>query len=80
MVAVLKPIESRAIERPKFDNTQIKHVCLWVRDNQKALQGYYAELGKTLPADEDNNLTGFAKAQAFAAWVQCQHDRESGRF
>jgi hypothetical protein len=80
MNAVLKPITNRCIERPTFDNTNIRHVCLWVRDNSARLYGYYNELGRTLPKDEDDNLTGFAKAQAFAAWCQDQHDRESGRF
>jgi hypothetical protein len=77
--ALLKPIP-RAIERPTYDNTNVKHVCLWVRDNLKALQSYYGELGRALPAGHEDNLTAFAKAQAFSAFAQCQHDRESGRF
>jgi hypothetical protein len=80
VVAVLKPIETRCLERPAYDNTNIKHVCLWVRDNATALRGYYADLGKALGEDTDDGLTAFAKAQAFGAWVQCQHDIASGRF
>lgn len=79
MVAVLNPIETRAVVRPEYDNTNVKHVCLWARDNDAKLKAYYAELGKTLPANEEDGLTAFAKAQAFCAWIQCQHDRESGR-
>lgn len=70
----------RAIERPTFNNERVKHVCLWVADNLPALRAYYADLGKALPEDHESYLTAFAKAQAFTAWVQCQHDRESGRF
>lgn len=80
MVAVLKPIEARAITRPTYDNKNVEHVCLWVRDNRPALLEYYKALGKSLPVDEDNNLTAFAKAQAFCAFCQCEHDRETGRF
>lgn len=80
MNAVLKPIENRCVERPVFDNTHLNRVCLWVRENNAALHAYYRALGKALADDADNNLTGFAKAQTFCAWVQCQHDRESGRF
>jgi len=80
MVAVLQPIQTRAIERPTYDNTHVEHVCIWVRDNRAALLDYYKTLGRALPADEDNNLTAFAKAQAFCAFCQCQHDRETGRF
>jgi hypothetical protein len=78
--ALLKPIENRCIERPHYDNTNVKQVCLWVRDNFKALQSYYAALGRALPHDEDKFGTAHARAQAFSAWIQCQHDRETGRF
>jgi hypothetical protein len=70
----------RAIERPQFDNTNVTHVCLWVRDNFKALQSYYEALGRALPEDQEDGLTAFSKAQAFSAFAQCQHDRETGRF
>lgn len=80
MNALLKPIESRCIERPQYDNVHLNHVCLWAAANKHALHAYYRALGKALADDEDNQLTGFAKAQAFCAWVQCQHDRETGRF
>jgi hypothetical protein len=80
MVAVLKPIEARCIVRPAYNNANVRHVCLWVRDNHDALHGYYNALGKALADEDDYNLTGFAKAQAFAAWCQCQHDHATGRF
>jgi hypothetical protein len=76
----LSPIEARCIERPAYQNENVRHVCLWVRDNHDALHAYYSALGKALADEGDDNLTGFAKAQAFAAWAQCQHDIASGRF
>ncbi len=76
----LQPIEARALQRPAYDNTNIKHVCLWMRDNLDALKGYYDALGRAFPTDEVDGLSAFSKAQAFSAFAQCQHDRASGRF
>lgn len=78
MVAVLQPI-ARAIERPAYDN-EPTIFCLWFARNEKALRAYYAELGKTLPADADDNLLGLSKAQSFIAFAQVQWDIARGRF
>lgn len=80
MNALLKPIEARCIEPCQYDNTRVRHVCLWVNDNEAALRARYAALGKALGDDSEDGLTAFAKAQAFCAWVQCEHDKQTGRF
>jgi hypothetical protein len=75
MNAQLKPIEA-CVERPAYDNTNARLFFLWSRDNDAALKAYYAELGRSLPDDTDNNLEGFAKAQRFLCFCQVQWDRE----
>lgn len=76
MNAQLKPIDARAITRPRFDNTHVAKGGTWISDNYEALRAYYLALGRSLPEDEDGNLEGFAKAQRFLSFCACQHDRE----
>jgi hypothetical protein len=77
--AVLK-IDAITVARPKYDNTHIAKFFLWSRDNDAALRSYYADLGRSLPDDDDNNLEAFAKAQRFICFAKVQWDRARGAF
>ena len=76
MNAQLKPIEARCVGRPRYDNTHVTKGALWMRDNDAALKGYYADLGGRLPKPEDDNITAFGRAQKFLSFAACQWDRE----
>jgi len=80
MNAQLKPIEASCIERPRYDNTHAEKFFLWSRDNDAALRSYYADLGRSMPEDDDNNLEAFAKAQRFICFCKVQWDRARGAF
>jgi hypothetical protein len=75
--AQLKPIPY-ALTRPTFDRTNVATAGVWIKDNYTALKAYYADLGRSLPEDDDTNLAAFAKAQRFLSFCVCQHDRERG--
>jgi hypothetical protein len=73
--ARLKPIESRCITRPDWDNTHVREAGRWVSDNHMALVGYYRELGKAMPDDErGDHLLQTARAQRFLSFCHCQWD------
>jgi hypothetical protein len=80
MNAQLKPLDVFAVSRPAYDNLNAATFFLWSRDNDAALRSYYADLGRSMPDDEDNNLEAFAKAQRFICFCKVQWDRERGAF
>lgn len=80
MNALLKPIDVFAVERPAYNNANAATFFLWSRDNDAALRNYYADLGRSMPEDEDNNLEAFAKVQRFICFSKVQWDRERGVF
>lgn len=80
MNALLKPIDVFAVQRPAYNNTNAATFFLWSRDNDAALRSYYADLGRSMPEDDDNNLEAFAKAQRFICFSKVQWDRERGVF
>ena len=45
MNALLKPIEARAVSRPKYDNTNVAKGAVWMSDNWLRLREYWASLG-----------------------------------
>lgn len=70
-------IELRAAVRPTYDNRNMRYGALWIRDNEVALQGYYAELGGRLPNSGSANATAeFTHAQKYVAWACMQWDIE----
>lgn len=79
MNAQLKPLQF-TVTRPGYDNAKLSMFSLWARDNDAALKAYYADLGRSLPKDEDNNLEAFAKIQRFICFCKVQWDRERGVF
>ena len=79
MNAVLK-IDPVAVIPPKYDNTRTASFGQWSRDNAVALTDYYLALGRSLPDEDDNNLSGLAKAQRFICFQKVQWDRARGVF
>lgn len=65
-----------AVERPRYDNANAARGGIWIKDNYDRLHGYYVALGGRLPKAEDDNITGFARAQKFMSFCACQWDRE----
>ena len=78
MNAQLKPV-APTVAKPAYDNTQ-KVFCLWYARNEQALLDYYAELGRALPQDADDNLLATARAERFLSFARCQFDIAHGRF
>lgn len=74
MNALLKPIESRCIERPEWDNTHVRSIGSWLTTNLKALRAYYADLGGKLPQDADGPMLAQGRADKFMAFVHVQWD------
>lgn len=75
MNALLQPVP-RAITRPVYDNRRVKYASQWADDNMLALKRYFAERGRSLPTDTDDNRTAFAKAQEFTRFCAVQWDIE----
>jgi hypothetical protein len=79
MNAMLKPIESRCLTRPKYDNTSIEWFGRWLEANRAALRDYYTAQGGKLAKPEDDNLLAFSRTGTFLTWCQVQRDIELGR-
>ena len=67
MVAVLKPIEARALSAPIYDNSNLSVRDWWVTDNARALVDYWQACG-------GDDLT-----EDFEGFVWTQWDRETAR-
>lgn len=76
MVAVLKPIDSRAIERPMFSNSALEYFNVWLECNRTALARYYRQRGKTMPQSSGEMLIDTHRSHEFLAFAQRQWEHE----
>ena len=71
MVAVLKPIEVRAIAAPVYDNSNLSVRDYWVSDNTAALLSWWRECERL--SDEPSHPGDFER------FLWAQWDRETAR-
>lgn len=72
MIAALKPITSRPIERPAFDNRRIANKRCWVSDNTGLLARYLHELTQGLSPEERTPMSN----PDLRAWLNVQYELE----
>lgn len=72
MNALLKPIETRCVEIPVYDNTSLVWRSAWIHDNYEKLWSYWRSLDG---ADTDEDWDGFTWVQ----WDREMTKRENNR-
>lgn len=75
MVAVLKPIEARCVERPTYNNASIGCFGVWMVANEAKLKARYTATGGELPQPfKDSVLKADGDAHRYLSFCMCQWD------
>lgn len=70
----LKPITVKPLMAPKYDNTHLGNINLWVDDNLATLARYWSELVKCLDVPPETQESD----ADMACWVRWQYDMQRG--